>query len=382
MPLDLETRDQLIDSVRRFVSERLVPIEDKVARDDLVPDDIVREMRELGLFGISIPTEYGGLGLTMEEEVLVCFELGKTSPAFRSTIGTNVGIGSQGLVMFGRDDQKRHWLPKLASGEAIASFCLTEPGAGSDAASLRATAIRKGNDYVVNGTKRYITNANKASVFTLMARTDPANKGAGGISAFFVPSNLKGITIGKPERKMGQQGAHICDVVFEDCHVPADCLLGQEGQGFRVAMQVLDRGRIHIGAVCVGVAERLIRDAAKYALEREQFGQKIAEFQLIQAMLADSQTEAYAARCMILDAAKKRDAGQNVTMEAACSKYYASEMVGRVADRAVQIHGGAGYVTDYGVERFYRDVRIFRIYEGTSQVQQLVIARNLLKSVG
>ncbi len=383
MPLDLETRDQLITSVRRFVSERLVPIEDKVARDDLVPDDVVAEMRELGLFGISIPTEYGGLGLTMEEEVLVCFELGKTSPAFRSVIGTNVGIGSQGVVMFGRDDQKKQWLPKLASGEAIASFCLTEPGAGSDAASVRTSAVRKGNDtYVVNGTKRYITNANKASVFTLMARTDPANKGAGGISAFFVPSNLKGITVGKPERKMGQQGAHICDVVFEDCHVPADCLLGQEGQGFRVAMQVLDRGRIHIGAVCVGVAERLIRDAAKYAMEREQFGQKIAEFQLIQAMLADSQTEMYAARCMILDAAKKRDAGENVTMEAACAKYYASEMVGRVADRAVQIHGGAGYVTDYGVERFYRDVRIFRIYEGTSQVQQLVIARNLLKSLG
>lgn len=383
MPLDLETRDQLITSVRRFVSERLVPIEDKVARDDLVPDDVVAEMRELGLFGISIPTEYGGLGLTMEEEVLVCFELGKTSPAFRSVIGTNVGIGSQGVVMFGRDDQKKQWLPKLASGEAIASFCLTEPGAGSDAASVRTSAVRKGNEtYVVNGTKRFITNANKASVFTLMARTDPTNKGAGGISAFFVPSNLKGITVGKPERKMGQQGAHICDVVFEDCHVPVDCLLGQEGQGFRVAMQVLDRGRIHIGAVCVGVAERLIRDAAKYAMEREQFGQKIAEFQLIQAMLADSQTEMYAARCMILDAAKKRDAGESVTMEAACAKYYASEMVGRVADRAVQIHGGAGYVTDYGVERFYRDVRIFRIYEGTSQVQQLVIARNLLKSLG
>ena len=382
MPLDLETRDQLITSVRRFVSERLVPIEDKVARDDLVPDDVVAEMRELGLFGISIPTEYGGLGLTMEEEVLVCFELGQTSPAFRSVIGTNVGIGSQGVVMFGRDDQKREWLPKLASGEAIASFCLTEPGAGSDAASVRTSAIRKGNEYyVVNGTKRFITNANKASVFTLMARTDPSNKGAGGISAFFVPSNLKGITVGKPERKMGQQGAHICDVVFEDCHVPADCILGQEGQGFRVAMQVLDRGRLHIGAVCVGVAERLIRDAAKYALEREQFGQKIAEFQLIQAMLADSQTETYAARCMILDAARKRDAGQSVTMEAACAKYFASEMVGRVADRAVQIHGGAGYVTDYGVERFYRDVRIFRIYEGTSQVQQLVIARNLLKSL-
>jgi acyl-CoA dehydrogenase len=381
MPLDLETREQLVSSVRRFVSERLVPLEDKVAREDLVPDDVVRDLRELGLFGMSIPVEYGGLGLTMEEEVLVCFELGQTSPAFRSVIGTNVGIGSQGVVMFGRDDQKREWLPKLASGEAIASFCLTEPGAGSDAASLRTTAIRQGDYYVVNGTKRYITNANKAAVFTLMARTDPGNKGAGGISAFFVPSNLKGIAIGKPERKMGQQGAHICDVVFEDCRVPASCLLGTEGQGFRISMQVLDRGRLHISAVCVGVAERLIRDAAKYALEREQFGQKIAEFQLIQAMLADSKTEAYAARCMVLDASRKRDAGESVTMEAACAKYFASEMVGRVADRAVQIHGGAGYVSDYGVERFYRDVRIFRIYEGTSQVQQLVIARNLLKSL-
>ena len=382
MALDLETRNQLISSVRRFVTERLVPIEDKTAREDLVPDDVVAEMKQLGLFGISIPTEFGGLGLTMEEEVLVCFELGQTSPAFRSVIGTNVGIGSQGVVMFGNDAQKKEWLPKLASGEAIASFCLTEPGAGSDAASVRTTAIRKGDHYVVNGTKRYITNANKAQVFTLMARTDPTNKGAGGISAFFVPSGLKGITIGKPERKMGQQGAHICDVVFEDCHVPASCLLGQEGQGFRVAMQVLDRGRLHIAAVCVGVAERLIRDAAKYAMEREQFGQKIGEFQLIQAMLADSKTEAYAARCMVLDGARKRDAGESVTMEASCAKYFASEMVGRVADRAVQIHGGAGYVTDYGVERFYRDVRIFRIYEGTSQVQQLVIAKNLMKSLG
>jgi acyl-CoA dehydrogenase len=382
MALDTETRNQLISSVRRFVTERLVPIEDKTAREDLVPDDVVAEMKELGLFGISIPTEFGGLGLTMEEEVMVCFELGQTSPAFRSVIGTNVGIGSQGVVMFGNDAQKKEWLPKLASGEAIASFCLTEPGAGSDAASVRTTAIRKGDHYVVNGTKRYITNANKAQVFTLMARTDPANKGAGGISAFFVPSGLKGITIGKPDRKMGQQGAHICDVIFEDCHVPASCLLGQEGQGFRVAMQVLDRGRLHIAAVCVGVAERLIRDAAKYAMEREQFGQKIGEFQLIQAMLADSKTEAYAARCMVLDGARKRDAGESVTMEASCAKYFASEMVGRVADRAVQIHGGAGYVSDYGVERFYRDVRIFRIYEGTSQVQQLVIAKNLMKSLG
>jgi acyl-CoA dehydrogenase len=315
----------------------------------------------------------------MEEEVLVAFELGQTSPAFRSVIGTNVGIGSQGVVMFGSDEQKREWLPKLASGEVVASFALTEPNAGSDAASVRTTAIRDGDHYVVNGTKRFITNAKRAGMFTLMARSDPAKKGASGISAFIVPANTPGITIGKSEKKMGQQGAHIHDVIFENARVPANLRLGAEGEGFKVAMQVLDRGRLHISGVCVGVAERLIRECVNYAREREQFGQRLGDFQLIQAMLADSKTEAYAARCMVLDAAKRRDAGENVTLECAAAKYFASEMVGRVADRAVQIFGGAGYVADYGIERFYRDVRIFRIYEGTSQIQQLVIARNLLR---
>ncbi len=383
MALDAETRQQLIETVRRFVREKCIPIEAKVAEDDLVPDEIVAEMRALGLFGLSIPEEYGGLGLTMEEEVLVGFELGHTSPAFRSVIGTNVGIGSQGVVMFGNAEQKAEWLPKLASGEVIASFALTEPGAGSDAASLKTRAIRAkdsgGEDYVVNGTKRFITNAARAGMFTLLARTDPAKKGAGGISAFIVPANTPGITIGKPEKKMGQQGAHISDVIFENARVPARLRLGGEGEGFKVAMQVLDRGRLHISSVCVGVAERLIDEAVAYARTREQFGQRIGDFQLVQGMLADCKTEAYAARCMVLDAAKKRDAGEVVTLEAACTKYFASEMVGRVADRTVQIFGGAGYVADYGIERFYRDVRIFRIYEGTSQIQQLVIARNLLK---
>ena len=379
MALDPETRAQLIDTVRRFVREKCVPIEAKVGDEDRVPDAIIQEMRELGLFGISIPVEYGGLGLTMEEEVLVVFELGHTSPAFRSVIGSNVGIGSQGVVMYGTDAQKKEWLPQLASGEVVASFALTEPGAGSDAASLRTTAIRDGDHYVVNGTKRFITNARHAGVFTLLARTDPAKKGAGGISAFIAPAKTPGITLGKSEKKMGQQGAHISDVIFENARVPASLRLGEEGEGFKVAMQVLDRGRLHISALCIGVAERLIHESVAYARERKQFGSPIGDFQLIQAMLADSKTDAYAARCMVLDAAKKRDAGESVTMEAACCKYFASEMVGRVADRAVQIFGGAGYVADYGIERFYRDVRIFRIYEGTSQIQQLVIARNLLR---
>ncbi len=382
MALDAETRQQLIDSVARFVAEQLVPIEAQVAENDEVPQDVIQEMRELGLFGLSIPEEYGGLGLNMEEEVHIGFELGRTSPAFRSVVGTNVGIGSQGIVMFGTEEQKQAWLPKLASGEMVASFALTEPNAGSDAAAVQTTAIRDGDAYVLNGTKRFITNANRADVFTTMARTDPSNKGAGGVSSFIVPADLPGVNIGPSEKKMGQQGAHICDVVFENCRVPAENLLGEEGQGFKNAMRILDRGRIHISSVCVGVAERLIKDSVEYALERKQFGQAIADFQLVQAMLADSQTEAYAGRCMVVDAAKKRDAGDNVVLESAACKLFCAEMVGRVADRAVQIFGGAGYVSDYGVERFYRDVRIFRIYEGTTQVQQLVVARNLLKRLG
>lgn len=380
MALDIETRNQLIDTIRRFVRERLVPLEHEVAENDEVPAAIVEEMRELGLFGLSIPESHGGLGLNMEEEVLVAQELGWTSPAFRSVVGTNIGIGSQGLIMDGREDQKDYWLPKLATGETIASFCLTEPSAGSDSAAVKTQAIKDGDHYIFNGTKRFITNANKAGALTVMARTNPDIKGAGGISAFFVPTDIPGISIGKPEKKMGQQGAHICDVIFEDARVPADCLIGeQEGKGFYTAMKVLDRGRLHISSVCVGVAKRLIHEMTQYAAEREQFGQAIGEFQLVQAMLADSKTEAYAAECMVMDAAKKRDAGENVSTEGSCCKYYASEMVGRVADRAVQVFGGAGYVADYGIERFYRDVRIFRLYEGTSQVQQLIIARAMLK---
>ncbi|WP_419252936.1 acyl-CoA dehydrogenase family protein [Caulobacter sp. ErkDOM-YI] len=382
MALDLETRDQLLDMVARFVAERLRPIEAKVAEDDAVPQDVIDEMKSLGLFGLSIPEAFGGLGLNMEEECLVGVELGRTSPAFRSAFGTNVGIGSQGLVMFGTDEQKAKWLPGIASGEIITSFALTEPEAGSDSASVRTLAIRDGDDYVLNGSKRYITNAGKASLFTVMARTSPETKGGSGVSAFLVPSGLPGLSVSKPEKKMGQQGAHIHDVTFDNVRVPAWNRLGEEGEGFKVAMQVLDRGRLHIAAVCVGVAERLIKDCVAYAGERKQFGQAISNFQLIQAMLADSKTEALAAKALVMETARKRDAGQGVTLEAAASKLFASEMVGRVADRAVQIFGGAGYVADYGIERLYRDVRIFRIYEGTSQIQQVIIARETMKQGG
>jgi acyl-CoA dehydrogenase len=378
--MDKDTLDQTRRELRRFVREKLVPLEKQVADEDRIPDEIRRSFAEMGLYGISIPEEYGGLGLAMDEEVELVFELGWTSPAFRSLFGTNVGIGSQGILMDGTPEQKETWLPRLASGEVTASFALTEPEAGSDAASVKTRAEKRGDHYVVNGTKRFITNAPHAGIFTLMARTDPNNKGAGGVTAFIVEAKTPGITIGKPDRKMGQRGSHTADVIFDNVKVPAANIIGgREGQGFKTAMKVLDRGRLHISAMCVGAAERLIHESVSYARDRRQFGQAIAEFQLVQAMLADSKTEAYAARCMVRDAAGRYAAGENVSLEASACKLFASEMVGRVADRAVQIHGGSGYIQEFAVERFYRDVRLFRLYEGTSQIQQLVIARQMLR---
>lgn len=381
MALDPETFRLLRETVARFVTERLIPREAEVVETNAVPADVVEEMKALGLFGLSISPEYGGLGLTMSEEVQVVFELGRASPAFRSVAGTNIGIGSQSIVMAGTDAQKAKYLPALASGDLIGSFALTEPDAGSDAMALRTSARKDGNHYVLNGAKRYITNAPSAGLFSVMARTAPERK-ADSISCFLVEAGTPGIRVGAPDKKMGQRGALTCDVIFEDCRVPAAALLGaEEGNGFRTAMKVLDKGRLHIAALCVGIAERLIRESVLYAKDRRQFGQPIAEFQLIQAMLADSEADTYAARCMILDAARLRDEGANTTRQAACAKMFASEMVGRIADRAVQIFGGAGYMAEYPVERFYRDVRLFRIFEGTTQIQQLVIARELLKSI-
>jgi acyl-CoA dehydrogenase len=370
----------LLETIERFVRERLIPRENEVAETDAIPADVLAEMRRMGLFGLTVPEQYGGLGLTTEEEVFAAFALCRASPAFRSIAGTNNGIGSVGIVIDGTDAQKAKYLPKLASGELIGSFALTEPGSGSDAASLTTSARREGDYYVINGGKRYITNAPQAGIFTLMARTDPKSRDAGGVSAFIVERNTPGLTVGKPDRKMGQRGAQTADVMFDNARVPAANLIGGvEGMGFKTAMKVLDKARVIIAAVCVGAATRILDEALTYAKERRQFQKPIGEFQLVQAMLADSQTELYAARTMVLDAARRRDAGEAITMEAACCKLYASEMVGRVADRAVQIHGGAGYMQDYAVERFYRDVRLFRLYEGTSQIQQLVIARNMMK---
>jgi acyl-CoA dehydrogenase len=378
--VDVDIAEQLRATIRRFVRERLVPLERQVDDENAVPAAVIAEMRALGIPGLTIPAEYGGLGLNAFDEAQVVMELGWTSPAFRSVFGTNMGIGAHGIIIDGTDAQRQHYLPKLASGELIGSFCLTEPEAGSDAGSLRTTARRDGESYVINGTKRYITNAPSAGLFTVMARSRPDVKGADGISAFLVDASLPGIAIGTPNKKMGQRGAMVADVIFDNVRVPASAIVGgpdKEGQGFRTAMKVLDRGRIHISALCVGAARRLIFESLSYAGDRKQFGQPIGAFQLVQAMLADSQAECYAAETMVLDTARRHTRGEQITLEASCCKMYCSEMVGRVADRAVQIHGGAGYMSEYGIERFYRDVRLFRIYEGTTQIQQLVIAREM-----
>lgn len=379
MALDVETRNQLVAAIRKFVDDRLIPNEGLVAETDSIPGEIVQEMRDLGLFGLTIPEEYGGLGLNTEEEALLIFEIGRAAPAFRSMFATNVGIGSQGIVIDGSAEQKAKYLPRLATGELIGSFALTEPDVGSDAGSVRTTAVRDGDHYVLNGTKRFITNAPHAGIFTVMARTDPAKKGASGVSAFAVERGVPGLSLGRPEKKLGQQGAHVCDVVFDNARVPAGSLIGGvEGVGFKTAMKVLDKGRLSIASVCVGLSERLVDDMVAYAIERRQFGRPIADFQLVQAMIADSRAEAYAGRAMVLDAARRRDAGGDIGVEAACAKMFASEAVGRIADRNVQVHGGNGYIREYRAEQLFRDARLFRIYEGTTQIQQIIIARALV----
>lgn len=367
-----------LEDVRNLVTDCLRPAEAQVEEQDEVPQHLVDKMRDLGLFGLSIPAEYGGLNFNMEQEAHILFEMGKTSPSFRATFGTNVGIGSQGLILAGTDEQRSYWLPRIARGEILTSFALTEAEAGSDPGNVKTRAVREADVYRLNGTKIYITNADKAGLFTVMARTSDA-PGTRGISAFLVPRDLPGVRVGAPAKKMGQRGTAIADVHFEDARVPAANLLGKEGEGFKIAMRILDRSRLHIAALCVGIAERLIVDSVTHAASRHQFGKPLAEHQMVQAMIADSKTETLAARALVLETARQRDADVDVTLESSAAKLFASEMVGRVADRAVQIHGGAGYIAGPGIERFYRDVRPLRIYEGTSQIQQIVIARETVK---
>jgi acyl-CoA dehydrogenase len=375
-----ETVALLTDAVRRFVREKLIPAEPLVEEEDRIPEDIIGHLKALGLFGMTVPEAYGGLELSMYEEARVVFEIAYASPVFRSYFGTSNGVGTLGILIDGTEEQRRRYLPRIAKGDMVASFCLTEPDAGSDAAALTTRAVRAGEHYVIDGSKRFTTNSPEAGLFTVFARTAPKEAGSAGISAFLVERDTPGVTVAAPYKKMGFRGSHTADVVFENCRVPAAALLGgKEGVGFKTAMKSLDHARIHMAAVAVGLSERLIDEGVRYASERRQFGRPISAFQLIQGMIADCEAEAYAARAMVEKAAREKDAGQPITRASACCKYFATEALGRIADRVLQIHGGYGYIKEYPIERLYRDARLLRIYEGTSQIQQLVIARETLK---
>ncbi len=372
--------DQLIEVLRDFIRGEVMPAEAGIDESDEIPARLIAQAKEMGLYGYALPTEYGGLGLSVQQQVLVTIELGYTSPAFRSLFGTNNGIAGQVLVLAGTDEQRKQWLPRLASGEVVASFALTEPDAGSDPSRLTTSARPEDDGWVIDGLKRYITNAPAADVFMVFARTDPQAPADKGIGVFIVPARADGVAVAARDHKMGQAGAWTADVAFTGVRVPRDALVGEAAQaGYATAMRSLAHGRLVIAAMCVGVAARLIDESVGYARERSQGGHPIGEYQLVQAMLADSQTEYLAARALVLDAAVRYDAGTDRRLAPSAAKYFASEAVGRIADRAVQIHGGSGYIRGVPVERLYRDVRLFRIYEGTSQIQQLVIAREMLR---
>ena len=378
--VDADVFDAFLEQIKRYVRERLVPAEDETIEHDRVPDDILKEMTEMGLFGVTIPEEYGGSGFNISQYIAFIQEISWALPAFRSIISMNVGMTSSAILNSGTKEQKSHWLPKLAAGD-VACFALTEPDSGSDAAALTTRAVRDGDDYILNGSKRYISNAPFAKIGLIMARTEADNlpKNAH-VSAFIVPMDAPGVTVGKSDKKMGQSGSRIADVILEDVRVPASALLGGvEGKGFQAAMHSIDIGRFSVAAASTGYAKRMLDYGLDYAMERKAFGNPIANFQLIQAMLSDSKAEIYAAECMIKEATAKADRGEKTIMEAACTKMFASEMCGRVADRVVQILGGAGYLQEYQAERFFRDSRLYRIYEGTTQIQQLVIAKQMIR---
>src|ERR1700722_1103302 len=373
--------DELVSLLRDFIRREVMPAEADIDASDEIPGRLIAQAKEMGLYGYALPAEYGGLGLSVGQQVQVAIELGYTSPAFRSLFGTNNGIAGQVLVLAGTDEQRQQWRPRPASGEVVASFALTEPDAGSDPSRLVTTAREQDGGWGLDGLKRYITNAPAAGAVLGVARPGPQAPPGKGIGVFIVPAGLPGLTVAPRDHKMGQAGAWTADVAFDGVRVPADALVGAAAQaGYATAMRSLAHGRLTIAGVCVGVASRLVDESVSYARERTQGGRVIGEYQLIQAMLADSQTEYLAARALVLDAAARYDTGEDRRLGPSAAKYFASEAVGRIADRAVQIHGGSGYIRGVAVERLYRDVRLFRIYEGTSQIQQLVIAREVLRA--
>ncbi|HEX2316976.1 MAG TPA: acyl-CoA dehydrogenase family protein [Thermomonospora sp.] len=370
----------ILDLVRDFVRTKAVPREQEIMETDAIPDDLRRQVAELGLFGYALPQEWGGLGLDLTQDVELAMEFGYTSLALRSMFGTNNGIAGQVLVHFGTDEQKAEWLERIASGEVVASFALTEPGAGSNPAGLRTRAVRDGGDWVIDGEKRFITNAPIAGLFVVFARTRPADESGTGIAVFLVPADTPGVEIGVKDRKMGQEGAWTADVVFSGVRVPASALVGgDEDTGYRAAMTSLARGRVHIAALAVGAAQRALDESVAYAASATQGGTPIGDFQLVQAMIADQQTGVMAGRALVRETARRYVTGEDRRIGPSAAKLYCTEMAGKVADLAVQIHGGTGYMREVPVERIYRDVRLLRLYEGTSEIQRLIIGGRLVR---
>lgn len=376
--------EDYLTAVRELSQDVLRPNEHRLTREGGIPEDLTEALKEIGLFGISIPEEYGGLGCSMEEQIRLTFEFCQASCVYRSRFSTTIGLTSQAILDFGTSSQKEFYLPKMAAGECTGSFALTEPEAGSDAASLKTKAERDGDIWVINGEKRYITNAPQADVFLTMARTNPSDKSANGISAFLVDASLPGVSVGEPPRMLGNEGSHVCYVWFENVRVSESALVGgKEGAGLKAALRGINHARLHVAATCVGQAIRLIEEMTNYAARRIQFDRPVGDFGQIQALLADSQAEMAAARALCIDCAKAFDLGGPIPhVDIASAKLFASETVSRIADRAVQILGGVGYMEDMSsIPRLYRDVRLFRIFEGTSQVQQANIARAMLKDI-
>ena len=371
---------KILAQTRLFVRSAVVPREQEILADDRVPDDLREQAAKMGLFGYAIPQEFGGLGLNLAQDVEMAMELGYTSLALRSMFGTNNGIAGQVLVGFGTDEQKAQWLERLATGD-VASFALTEPGAGSNPSGLRTKAIRDGDNWIINGDKRFITNAPIADLFIVFARTRPADDNGSGIAVFLVPADTAGVQVGVKDAKMGQEGAWTSDVSFTDVRVPAGALIGgSEDIGYRAAMTSLARGRVHIAALAVGIAQRALDESVTYAATATQGGKPIGSFQLVQAMLADQQTGVLAGRALVRDTAQRWLSGEDRRIAPSAAKLFCTEMADKVADLAVQVHGGSGYMREVPVERIYRDVRLLRLYEGTSEIQRLIIGGNLVKS--
>jgi acyl-CoA dehydrogenase len=372
----------ILAQLREWVRTKVVPREREIANADAIPDDLRKQAADMGLFGYAIPQEWGGLGLDLTQDVELAMELGYTSLAVRSMFGTNNGIAGQVLVNFGTDEQKAAWLGRLASGEVVASFALTEPGAGSNPAGLQTGAVRldDGGDWVIDGQKRFITNAPSADLFVVFARTRPADESGTGIAVFLVPADTAGVEVGAKDRKMGQEGAWTSDVLFSGVRVPASALVGGDvDAGYRAAMTSLARGRVHMAALAVGTAQRALDESVAYAASATQGGTVIGDFQLVQAMIADQQTGVLAGRALVRETAARYVSGEDRRIGPSAAKLFCTEMAGQVADLAVQIHGGSGYMRDMPVERIYRDVRLLRLYEGTSEIQRLIIGGGLIR---